>query len=118
MSRTETNADTTHAQNVVKGLKDVGSDAKYVATEAKGAAVDALGQAKEVAAEKYGQIRDQAGEHYAKVREQAGAYYEQGKQKVADYEGQVENYIREQPIKALLIAAGVGLVAGFLIKRR
>ena len=31
--------------------------------------------------------------------------------------GQVEEYVREQPIKALAIAAGVGVVLGILWKR-
>lgn len=30
----------------------------------------------------------------------------------------VEDFVREQPVKSLLIAAGVGLLAGLLILRR
>lgn len=63
------------------------------------------------------QARDAAGQAYGQVRDQAGEYYEQGKQKITEYQGELESYIREQPVKSLLIAAGVGLVLGILWKR-
>jgi ElaB/YqjD/DUF883 family membrane-anchored ribosome-binding protein len=63
------------------------------------------------------QARNAAQQGYQQVRDQAGQYYEQGRQKVNEYQGELESYVREQPIKALLIAAGVGLVFGMIWKR-
>lgn len=52
------------------------------------------------------------------VRERAGAYYQQGREKAVDYEQRIEEMVREQPMKSVLIAAGAGLVLGMLLRRR
>jgi ElaB/YqjD/DUF883 family membrane-anchored ribosome-binding protein len=54
-----------------------------------------------------GQIRDA-------VREQ----YQRGRDKARQWEEGVENYVQEKPLRSLLIAAGVGLLAGLLWRRR
>jgi ElaB/YqjD/DUF883 family membrane-anchored ribosome-binding protein len=64
-----------------------------------------------------GNVRDKAVEKYESVRDSAQEYYEQGKQKAAQWQDNVEQYVREQPMKAVAIAAGVGVVLGFLFKR-
>ena len=63
--------------------------------------------AKDVAQEKVGQLRDDASERI-----------EQGKDKVHDIVPTVEQYVRERPLKSLLIAAGVGLLFGRFWMRR
>ena len=42
----------------------------------------------------------------------------QGREKVRQVEQSIEQYIREQPLKSMLIAAGVGLVLGRFWMRR
>ncbi len=64
-----------------------------------------------------GQVRDAAREKYGQLRDQASQYYEEGRQRAQEWEQGLENYVQEQPIKSLLIAAGVGLVVGFLMRR-
>jgi len=52
------------------------------------------------------------------LRENAGDYYEQGLKKAQKLEKSFESKIRENPLRSLMIAAGVGLVVGFLWSRR
>ena len=52
------------------------------------------------------------------LREQAGEYYEQGREKLSEITAEVEDYIRREPLKAALIAAGVGLCVGLCLMRR
>ncbi len=63
------------------------------------------------------QVKDQAQQKYNELRDQAGQYYEQGKQRAQEWEGTLEDYVREQPVKSLLIAAGVGVLLGVLWKK-
>ena len=63
------------------------------------------------------QLRDTATEQFQNARETASEYYEAGKEKASQWEEQIEAYVREQPLKALAIAAGVGIVLGVIWKR-
>lgn len=63
------------------------------------------------------QAREAAREQYDRLRHTAEDYYEQGRQRAMEWEQGLENYVQEQPIKALAIAAGVGLLVGILWKR-
>jgi len=60
--------------------------------------------------------------HVEHAREKAENLYRRGKERAAEMEGELENYVREKPVKAVLIAAGVGaglgLVLGVLLARR
>src|ERR1700712_5199443 len=76
------------ASEVVSGIKDMGSNVRDAATE------------------KYGELRDTATE-----------YYQSGRERAVQWESQLEDYVREQPVKALLMAAGVGVLLGVLWKR-
>ena len=74
-------------------------------------------QAKSVAQEQMGQIREQATQYYDQSRDMAQQYYEEGRQRAMEWEQGLEDYVRQQPVKAVLMAAGVGLVLGFLWRR-
>ena len=63
------------------------------------------------------QVRDVAREQYENLRTQASEYYDQGRQMVNEYQQTLENYVQEQPVKSLLIAAGVGMLLGILWRR-
>lgn len=63
------------------------------------------------------QLRDSAQEQYDHLRQQAQEYYETGRQRAMEWESGVEDYVRQQPVKSLLIAAGVGVILGALWKR-
>jgi len=55
---------------------------------------------------------------FEQVRENAAEYYEQGREKVHGAMCSVEQYVREQPIKSVLIGAGIGLLYGRFWMRR
>ncbi len=73
-----------------------------------------VGQAVKDAA---GNVRDAAQEKFQNLRETAGEYYEEGRERAMKWEHNVEDYVREQPIKSLLLAAGVGLLLGVFWRR-
>lgn len=69
------------------------------------------GLAKEFAHEKFEEVRDNVGESAAR-------YYEQGRTKAKELEQTLEGIIRERPLKAIMIAVGIGLILGGLAIRR
>ncbi len=52
------------------------------------------------------------------LRDAATQYVDYGRQRVLDLEQSVESRIQEQPLKALLIAAGIGFFLGAVLVRR
>ena len=64
-----------------------------------------------------GQVRDMASERYTQLRDQASQYYEQGRERAREWEENLEQYVQEKPLQAVLIAAGVGVLLGLLWKR-
>ena len=64
-----------------------------------------------------GIVRDAAEEKLAQVRENASEYYDQGRDKVHDVVCTFEQFVRQQPFKSLLIAAGVGWLLGRFWRR-
>jgi ElaB/YqjD/DUF883 family membrane-anchored ribosome-binding protein len=52
------------------------------------------------------------------TKETASHLLDQSKHKYGEIEDQVVTYIREKPVKSVLIAAGAGLLLGFLFTRR
>jgi len=85
-------------------------------------ASDRLGkQARKVAEDlqELGGIAGQAAqEKVGQLRGNAADYYEDGREKVHQVERTFEQFIRDQPLKCILIAAGVGLVLGRFWMRR
>jgi ElaB/YqjD/DUF883 family membrane-anchored ribosome-binding protein len=63
------------------------------------------------------QAYDAASEKYENVRDSAAEYYQAGREKAMEWESQIESYVREQPLKSLLMAAGAGIVIGMIWKR-
>jgi ElaB/YqjD/DUF883 family membrane-anchored ribosome-binding protein len=69
--------------------------------------VEAGSAAKDVAREKLDQVRDTASD-----------YYEQGMEKAKQVNDSTVEFIKEQPFTSMMIAAGLGLLAGLFISRR
>ncbi len=64
-----------------------------------------------------GQVRNAARDKYEQLSGEARAYYDQGRDMAQEWEQGIESYVREKPLQAVLIAAGVGLLLGALWKR-
>ena len=83
---------------------------------------DQLGeQAKEVTndLQKMGEtVRDAAQEKLGQVGEKAAEYCEQGRDKVHGVACACEQFLRERPLRSVLMAAGIGWLLGCFWKRR
>jgi ElaB/YqjD/DUF883 family membrane-anchored ribosome-binding protein len=86
-------------QGVAQTLRDAGSQLS--------------GQAKE----QLDNLKNSATEYYNQGRDRVQEYYDQGKERAMEFEQNLEAYVREQPVKSLLIAAGVGCLLGILWRR-
>jgi ElaB/YqjD/DUF883 family membrane-anchored ribosome-binding protein len=75
------------------------------------------GQIRDKASEMAGAVKEAASQQYERARDTAEEYYNQGREKAQQWERNIEEYVQEQPIKALMIAAGVGIVFGILWKK-
>jgi len=62
-------------------------------------------------------IGDAATAKYGEIREQALTVAGDYKTKAKNFQSDVESYVRENPLKALGVAIGVGFVLGVLIRR-
>ncbi len=58
------------------------------------------------------------GDRTGKFQKSAAKYYAQGMKKVGNLEKDLEKTISANPLTSLLIAAGIGLVAGAFLNRR
>ena len=50
--------------------------------------------------------------------EKVDHWYKEGREKVVQFEQTLENRIRAHPLQSVMIAAGVGFLAGYLVSRR
>jgi len=75
------------------------------------------------------QLRQKATQVSRDIRELGGAakevatekfdrWYKEGREKAVQLEEGLENQIREHPLQSVIIAAGVGFAAGYLLSRR
>lgn len=63
-------------------------------------------------------VKEAATEQMGHMADQASEYYRKGKQRAMEWEGSLEDCVREKPLKSLLIAAGVGILLGAFWRRR
>jgi ElaB/YqjD/DUF883 family membrane-anchored ribosome-binding protein len=73
-----------------------------------------VGQSVRERAEQMGQA---AQEQLGQIRESAAEYYQQGRERAMEWQQNLEDYIREQPLRSILIAAGAGMLIGVLWRR-
>ena len=65
-----------------------------------------------------GMAREMAQEKVEQLRATASGYFDEGRDNVQKLERGFEQFVRQQPLKSILIAAGVGLLLGGLWMRR
>ncbi len=95
-----------HVQDGVGGLTgDEATQAKGKLNEASGTIQDTIGKVK-------GQTQDA----YNKAKDQASEAMGQAKDKAQDFSGDLEERVRSQPLAAIGMSLGVGLVLGLLLR--
>ena len=65
-----------------------------------------------------GEIKESVGEIARNERDQVQEVYEKGQERVKAAKSGFENYVRENPVRSVLVAAGVGALVGFLLGSR
>jgi ElaB/YqjD/DUF883 family membrane-anchored ribosome-binding protein len=63
-------------------------------------------------------VRDMATDGLHTLRDTAGEYVDQGRAKAREVQETVEEHVREEPMKSLMIAAAVGFLFGVFWTRR
>jgi ElaB/YqjD/DUF883 family membrane-anchored ribosome-binding protein len=89
-----------------------------VARAAGEAAREQMQNLKAAASQYVEQGRERATDYVEHGRELASHYLEEGRQRAIGLERSLEQQIREQPLRAMLTAAGIGFVLGILFSRR
>lgn len=64
------------------------------------------------------ELRARAGQRAAEIRDRGRESVEHAAERAREVERQAEDYVRERPVQALAIAAGLGLAIGYLTRRR
>jgi len=62
-------------------------------------------------------FRDIAGERAVTFKQEAGVKFKQGAEKAKEFHHTAEDYIRENPTKAVLGALGAGVIIGLIMRR-
>ena len=86
-------------------VQNFGARAQEKIGQAQNMVHERFGQAQEKVQEKIGQAKEQLGQAQEKVQEKLG----QAQEKATNVAHQVEDYVREKPLNALCMAAGLGL---------
>ena len=83
----------------------------------QGGATGTAAQLRDKASEVISNVKEKATEQYENLRDTAEDYYEKGREKAQEWQHSLEEYVHDQPVKALLIAAGVGMLLGIIWKK-
>jgi ElaB/YqjD/DUF883 family membrane-anchored ribosome-binding protein len=70
-----------------------------------------------VAEDKASELKDVVGDRAQQFKEVAGEQWEETRDKAREVHADFEEYIRMYPSKSVLIAAGVGLLVGLIVRR-
>lgn len=107
-------ADTTHTPNPSDTTERVSEKAQ----EAQSFLREKAGDVAESVKESASQTGQMVQERYSQMRDIATDYLEQGRRGVQQMSRSVEEQIHRQPMTSVLIAAGIGFLAGMLWIRR
>ncbi len=98
--------------------QEAGHSLREAAGSVAGAAQDRLEGVREGLAELGHTARDVVAASADELRERADAALERGKTRLRDVGETIEGRIQAMPMRSIVIAAGVGLVIGLLMRRR
>ena len=100
------------------------TDRDMTSSEATGSA-ETLRDKAQAAGQEVASRLQEAGQEISHQAQRLGAhgqavasdYYQQGREQAVVWQEQLEQQIREKPIQSLLIAGGVGVLLGILLRR-
>ncbi len=99
-------------------MANAASDLKEKAGDVVDSVRDLAGTARDAAVQQAHRVRDVAMDKVEQARDTAVDYYERGREKAGDWADDLEEYIQGQPLKSVMIAAGIGILLGMYWKRR
>jgi len=105
------------ARDVKKDLTELGSLAVDAAKASSGSMMEKAREAKSDLSDLGSQAVDAAHAKAAQLREGAAEVYEQGCAKAKGAQTSAENFIKDEPLKSILIAGAVGLAIGFVLSK-
>jgi ElaB/YqjD/DUF883 family membrane-anchored ribosome-binding protein len=85
---------------------------------ARDAVTEQAANLRETAADRAAELRTAAAERAGQLRDTASEYYERGRERAMGLEQSLEERVREKPLQALLMAAGLGVLVGMFWNRR
>jgi len=91
--------------------------AQEASTQVRDKAQEASTQVRDKAQEVGAQVRDKAQEASRQVADTASEYYQQGRKQMEAVENTLEDGIRAKPLQSVLIAAGIGMLLGLVLKK-
>jgi len=107
-------------ESVEESAKAV-EQAKAVVSETLGVAKEKLSEVSQAAGKRLQEVKGQAGEMSQVARDKAAEGLKQGYERVRkdfdDLNSDVNAYVRDNPGRSVLIAAGVGFLLGMMIRR-
>jgi len=74
-------------------------------------------QLKEAAAERAAHFKESAGENSVQFKGIAGEQWQETRVRAREIHATTEDYVRANPTQSILIAAGVGMLVGLIIRR-
>jgi ElaB/YqjD/DUF883 family membrane-anchored ribosome-binding protein len=107
-------------QSIMADQRPIGnadSSPAEVGTQGRDKAQEAGAQGRDKAQAAGAQVRDKAQEMVRQGADTASDYYQQGRQQLEAVEHTLEDAIRAKPLQSILIAAGIGMVLGLLVKK-
>jgi len=116
MNQQPTSASAT-AEEAVEHLQHSKSHAVQAAEELRAAAAQKAKELREAASVGATRIRETATQRAAQVRDYAEHGWDDARVKAKEWQQSGEAYVRDNPMKAVLTALGVGFVVGLLFRR-
>lgn len=93
------------------------SSTEKKARDLKEAAAQKAAQFRDYAGEKASSLRDEAGETAQQLTAAATEQWKDTREKALELHDSLEDYVRKNPTKSILTAAGIGFLVGLIVRR-
>ncbi len=101
-----------------QGANDLRHQAESIGHNVREAGKEKIAEVRQSIQETGSHLQETVGETAEQLRATAHEYYRAGRDQMCQFEKSLESRIREKPVTALCIAAGLGLLVGMVWARR